>query len=64
MLASNWAGVPINSKQEARNTKRFDQLTTLSQVEGQIRISNDPMFKTKSDFDIRILIIFIKSKNQ
>jgi hypothetical protein len=37
-----------NSKFEARSTKWFDQLTTLSQVEGQVRMSNAPMFKTKS----------------
>ncbi|RLC13637.1 MAG: hypothetical protein DRI24_15285, partial [Deltaproteobacteria bacterium] len=33
----------INSKSEYRNTKRFDRLTALSKVEGQIQISNAQM---------------------
>jgi hypothetical protein len=33
----------INSKSEYRNTKRFDRLTALTKVEGQIQISNAQM---------------------
>jgi hypothetical protein len=35
-----------NSKLEARSTKWFDKLTTLSQVEGQIQNPNLQMFET------------------
>ena len=35
-----------NSKSEARSTKWFDKLTTLSKVEGQIQNPNSQMFKT------------------
>jgi hypothetical protein len=38
-----------NPKPEARNPKWFDKLTILSQVEGQIRISNAQMIKTGGD---------------
>jgi hypothetical protein len=36
-----------NPNIEARSTKWFDKLTTLSRVEGQIRNPNPQMFKTK-----------------
>ncbi len=35
-----------NTNLEYRNPKRFDKLTALSKVEGQIRNSNGPMTKT------------------
>jgi hypothetical protein len=36
----------LNPKSEALNPKWFDKLTTLSQVEGQIRMIQTPMTKT------------------
>jgi hypothetical protein len=41
----------INSKSEYRNTKRFDRLTALSNVEGQIQISNAQMIKKPRSLD-------------
>jgi hypothetical protein len=35
----------INFKSEYRNTKRFDRLTALSKVDGQIQISNAQMIE-------------------
>jgi len=42
----NRGGAEKNPKSEAPNPKWFDELTTLSQVEGQIQNTNAPMIKT------------------
>jgi hypothetical protein len=62
---SNWKGVlylkhnPMekNPKFEARKKKWFDRLTILSEVEGQIRISNVPNSKRKSQGNAILVIL-------
>jgi len=50
----------MNPKSEYLNPKWFDQLTTLSQVEGQIQLANSPMFKTRTiNIDLIFLVLVI-----
>jgi len=58
VFTKEWHEV-LNSKSEARSSKWFDQLTTLSQVEGQIRITQCSNVQNKLNNTEKYLVLVI-----